>query len=68
MLTLLEEGGSCCWDASALDTSRAEALHDRERNSMGSRGVSDGGGGGRAWNGSGLRAGRSFSIFRVRIG
>ena len=44
----------CGGGARALDTSRAETLHDLDRNSMGSRGVS----GGRyrpEWTGSGLQ-------------
>lgn len=53
-MTLLEvfESVICeCGGARALDTSIADTLHDRERNSMGSRGVS----GGRNSTGSGLQ-------------
>ena len=46
-LVLLEK--TICGGARAFDTSNADKLHERERNSMGSRGVS----GGRKWAGSG---------------
>lgn len=50
--------------ARALETSKAETLHERERNSMGSRGVS----GGRKKAGSGLHGSIvDLSILRERV-